>query len=137
MIRPVFMLAVALSLCAWSVHAESISGIIDRCSKEQSHAEMSECLERDASSSNAALQAAEGASVDHMSERKEDSRDLARMHEAFTEASAAFRTYREKQCGAYAAMAAGGNGGHDIYAACVVDLNTGRLDQLKWALRNW
>jgi len=121
----------------YSAHASDIDSILDDCSKDRSHADMSECVQANASASSAALKSAESALLTHISKRREEPVFIARMKKTFEDGTMAFQQYRQKQCDFYASMAAGGNSAGDLRLACITDFNNKRIDELQWASHNW
>jgi uncharacterized protein YecT (DUF1311 family) len=117
--------------------ASDINRILSSCSKDHSHVEMTECVRSDTAKSKKALQEAEASVVNGLSQRNEEPKDIAAMKKAYEAGKDAFQSYRDKQCAFYVAMAAGGNGAHDLRLACEASLNMERAKQLKWAANNW
>jgi uncharacterized protein YecT (DUF1311 family) len=141
-VRLTVAIFLALLLLPTAVHAADMDSLLRGCSKEDSHAEMRECLEKKASSSKARLRIAETTILTLISKRGEEpeyeeAEYIAAMKSAFQSGKQAFQVYRRQQCEFYASMAAGGNGAGDLRLACIAALNTERAEQLRWAYRNW
>ena len=132
-------LILAISLLSSPAKADDIESLLRTCSnKSIDHVQQTECLDAAASESQNALSSAESAFQEYLSKATDvASEDIQRVHNAFSERKHAFEAYRTKQCDFYAAMAMGGNGGHDVRLACTAVLNNEQAQQLRWTVKYW
>jgi uncharacterized protein YecT (DUF1311 family) len=132
------LLIVLLVLFALPARAlETTADIIGSCSKDNSHVEMSECIEGRAAQSMAQLKAAESKLLRRIEKMDEEQEYILQMKQDLEKANDTFARYRQMQCKFYASMAAGGNSAGNLRQACITELNERRTDQLQWIFQKW
>lgn len=104
------------------------------CSAEDSHAGQRECLARLAARTDAELAVLEAAIKTRIPQWEPEDQAMDVYREEFDErldaGIAAYRRYREAQCGMWASRAAGGNGAGDMRQSCRVELDCERVSDM-------
>ena len=117
------MAVVAAVLVSSAAYAQRSVAAAQLCFKAVGHADQKSCLLQRALQSEESLRAVEAAFRDRIMQSGEDRPAKARALEAFDQASAQYRKYRERQCYFLATLAFGGNGAGDRRLLCRIELD--------------
>ncbi len=106
------------------------------CYAQYSHASQRECLTSRAKESEARLEAAEASARSALLRAGQGTEERALAAQAFDKSVAEYRRYRSQQCEFVASLAFGGNAQGDRRLLCEIELNEGRIRQIRADLKH-
>ncbi len=132
-----FPLLGLLVLITGAAYAEDFRSVINDCWKDKSHVEMSACVVSLAQKSSKDLGSLEQELTTKIQNEGEEPRYIQSMKDTFVIGERSFKVYRTHQCNFVASLAKGGNSAHDLGTACMYQLNSERIKQLKDIEEGW
>ncbi len=128
--RPI-LLIVSLWVAGSACSAATVGQTIDECWVNHDHSAMADCVTERQAAARAHLLAVEGKMRAAIEASPESPRYITKARSEFGRSLRAYASYRSAQCSLRAALAATGNGSHEVGKACEAELDSTRADQLE------